>query len=387
MNTTAKWCAALAIATSTWLGMPALAQEADGESERYRHFWIQLEAFPAQPAGTDDIVATRNDSQNEFATTPETLQYDTELKGRWRVGYNISDKAGSIVFTWYAQEQVVTQTELTPSQYIWGETNVLPLYAGTFYDGLADGYSSTGRAKLRDLRLDYYHNAFKTDHIDGKWFVGYRRVNHTRTHDTTYYSMIPNLPPLLDPISEPQAALVPRPDSALIDSDVNVRGVEAGLDVFIPLAKKRLWIESGLAVAAMRGRVSTTYRSQTHFTVIRPGDGSVEVIDLNDPNVYEDEARVSQMQQEEINVGIESSNESGSASIIEGYFGLRWRVWDALEIVGGFRSTVYQDFVQQLVFRDATPNSDLTRFTGTEIERVTKSVTYEGYYLGLSYMF
>ena len=78
--------------------------------------------------------------------------------------------------------------------------------------------------------------------------------------------------------------------------------------------------------------------------------------------------------QETFGIGVQSNSISARNDVIDAYIGLRWRAIKRLEVIAGFRQTSYGN-----VGVDLRPD-----VTGQTLEQVARSVTYEGFYGGVS---
>jgi len=376
------------------LVVPAFAQDETADEpkasiEGLGRIIAEVSGWISQPGGADVAIALRQPSDTSLGAALETIPTGTDTGLRYRGGYEFRDNIGTFVLTWYSVATELQQTVLTPSTFQFSEILTVPLYPGVFDDGLADGYASTATLKTRDLRLDYYRDFVSTPRVDARWFVGYRRVNHIRTGQTEYYSLVPNLPPILDPLGSPRQDLVPGVDFALTESNLSARGVEAGIEVELPVWRKRVWVDAGLSVSAMRGRLSTSYSSRTHVYTFR-GDlapGVSPYVDPNDPDAFEDSERLAGIRQEAVDVSVRSRNEGTDMAVIDASLGFRWQVWKSIQVLGGYRATHYQGAAQDIAPAAVAANGDLTRFTVQGIERREHSLTLEGYYLGVAWGF
>ena len=253
-----------------------------------------------------------------------------------------------------------------------------------FDDGRADGYEAKASVVHRDLRLDFYRDAFRSARLKAKWFIGYRRVTHRRSMDSEYYALAPNLPPLLDPLTTPRADLIPTPDFSTTYSDVEVRGAQAGLEVTMPVFKDKVHFDAGFTLAVLRGRETTEYVGLTYGYARLEGTDVAEFLEppFDELNLFEDPdnpgtgAPVDDIQQVLIPVSLDQTNDSTDSQILETFLGLRWRAWRNLEVSLGFRNARYDDIGVETYPRDDD---------GTNVQRETFSVNFEGYYLGAAY--
>jgi hypothetical protein len=207
-------------------------------------------------------------------------------------------------------------------------------------------------------------------------------VNHDRQLESAYAALITNLPPLIPPYSSARPDLDPGVDRAEVASQFSGRGVGAGMDFFMPVWKEKLGLEGGFNLAVLRGKTDATYRSTTYYYTIFEED--VETV-LSPPYVeFEDAESLALIQQRSSDVGVYAPSLSSTASVLEGYVGFRWNAWRGLGIFGGFRSTRYDGVGVEL-----RPETVVT-VSGTnsqDLAETERSVTYDGFYGGLSYRF
>lgn len=358
---------------------PAVGQDGEeAEEEGFGELYAEIEAWVAQPAGLDYFPATELDLDDPFQTRLLMFPTGTEAEYRYRAGFELSGNRGGLILTWYAHQKMVDMTRSSPGNYIFGELLAHPYLAGYYNDGLGDGFTSGATTTLRDLRIDYYRTAFKNARAEAKWFVGWRRVSNQRLIEGRYFALIHDLPPLTV-INRP--SLLPGADTATIESDYEGRGVNAGMDFLMPLWKRKIALEGGFALTALRGKTDATYRSTTYAYLLHSGPDSYV---LSPP--YDDafENSLPSITQEEFEIGLIANNVPSSGSVLEGYVGVRWMAWRGLEVFGGFRSTRYDDLGV-----DLRPKTS-SLYAGTNLQDLTendRSATYEGFYGGLAYRF
>jgi hypothetical protein len=78
-----------------------------------------------------------------------------------------------------------------------------------------------------------------------------------------------------------------------------------------------------------------------------------------------------------VDTGIRSDGVSSTGAVLDVHLGLRWRAWRDLDVIGGFRSTRYENVGVEL-------RPQVLMEVVTEADR---SVTYEGFYGGVAYTF
>jgi hypothetical protein len=430
MKADSRWIlvAAPVLAIGLIAGLPTAAQEDAAEEPEYDgHYYFYVEAFYSQPAGGELFPAAKLDPQSALVSGNPLAQvskelgigFEAETRGRYQFGYKFNGKIGAIVLTWFSHSAIETMSEYDPGNFVYGATNVSPLYAGLFLNGLADGFESRGELALRDFRIDFAREAFSSPRITGRWFAGIRRVWHRRSLETWYLAMAPDLPPILPPLSEPRPDLAPgfcdvfRPDpdvvipgcrpvtdQGLTYSDVDYRGVEAGFDVDLTLIKRKLFMTASLGIGLGRGRQNTEYRGRSAVYVITDGVDDVQVLtppydEFNEYNIPGDPnsgAVVDRIEQIPIGQTVTTVNESMSSSILEAHLGFKWIPWRTLAVHFGFRQTRYEDIGVVVMPSNPTPapTTDPEKLTvwNTQVsDRTEYSLTYEGYYLGVSYLF
>jgi hypothetical protein len=390
------------LAPVTW----AQDGEEDTEEAEPTRITVEVSSWIAQAIGLNYISATQLDPGNPFSTSTLAPAEGTEAEFRYRGTFALPRDLGAIAGTWYSNKSTPPSLFASrPGEFVFGETLAHPLFAGVGLDGLADAVDSTTETKLTDFRLDYYRPMFKNSRIEANWFIGWRRVKHNRTISSTYHALVPDLPPLIPPLSPPVDGLIPNADTALMASHYNGRGINAGMDFLIPVFKKKVFIEAGFAISALRGNVDTTYASTTNYFTIR---------DINDPALltllgppYSDfgetdtatdgtvSPRAQRITQRQLKIGLDQNSISTSSSVIEAYLGFRWRAWRTLEAFFGIRDSQYNDI--GLDRRPGPVSSALGGVTFVDgeisgvnlgtVEETSHSATYEGLYFGLAYSF
>jgi hypothetical protein len=374
------------------------ASDESSEDPGRGNFYVELSTWVAQPTGLQFSTTTILDPTNAVGTRYVNLDSSTKMEPYFRVGYELPGNGGSFILTYYGHEDTEDLSLLTAGTFLYGAINTSGYLAGVFNDGLADGVVANTRARLRDFRLDYYRPAFKNKRVSGKWFVGYRRIEHLREVETSYYALAPNLPPIMPPVSNPVPALVPRADSASMRSDWEGRGLEAGLEVKIPVRSEKVWFETGLAISVLRGKVSTSYGSTTYFYAITDANRILEILqppydEFNDPDF------LAVTEQLAADTGIQNSFEGRNASALETWLELRWRYWKYGEFLVGFRNIEYTNVGKDLrtdqLYADRDGNIDGTKLDGTRFIRLfpqtlqstDHSANYEGFYFGFAFRF
>jgi hypothetical protein len=270
----------------------------------------------------------------------------------------------------------------------------LPLFAGVDNDGFADAFISLAATKLRETRVEYVNKAFNSPRIQGRWFVGWRRVDFSRTLSAQYDALAPDIPPLLPPsgfCAEP-CPLTPRPDLAGTHSRFEGRGIDAGLDVEIPLWKTRVVLEGSAGVSVLRGDLTTQYNSTTYVYVddfgsilAPPYDEFDDILLIGDNAV----PYLTFIDQLSLTSGLTSSSLSQTAAVYDLALGFRWRTpFERLEVYGGLRQSYYDNIAAEIRPRNVTFNVNsegVPLFNFTDATRTEYSVAYEGFYGGVRF--
>ncbi len=370
-----------ALAAFIFSSFPALAQEEEEEDGRFGHLFGQAEAWIAQASGLDYFPATQYDPEDPFDAVLLSPGYSTETRGRYRFGYELRGNRGGLTITYYSHEELLEMTGVSPGNFIYGANLAHPPFAGFYNDGRVDAFRAETATGLRDLRIEYYRTAFSTPRATGKWYVGIRRIEHSREINAVYSSLIPPLPALIPPFYTPPqggVGLDPQPETANLTSEFEGRGVGAGLDVTMPLWKDRLIFESGIGVTILRGKTDAAYSSTTWFYAIQELDG----IRILDWPYSEFEDQVDDIFQFQVTDSLRADRLSSTAYVLDAYFGFRGKAWRGLDWLGGFRNTRYTD-----VAVDIMAASGSTYSAAMSVVERDRSVTYEGFYLGLAYRF
>lgn len=369
----------LAVAGTVLAQEDAPAGEADSGGGKV---YAELGVWVSQPSGLEFEPAMLIDTADPFSNTILTYPIGTNRSGHYRAGYDFGGNVGSVIMTWTTHSDEYPLTDFRQGDFVFGEILADPLFAGYRNDGLADGVDARSSTVLRDLRFDYYRNAFRSSRISGRWFVGYRRVTHKREQMVDYFAILPNLPSVTfpPPPSEPRPELFPDPDSVAQISKFEGRGFGAGLEVSMPLIQDKLFFESGVNIAVLRGKTDVAYRSTTHAYTV----GGV-VLPVSDYQAYFGTTGLFEsIQQVAINQGLETTSRSSSASVFEIALAVRWRILRWLEAFGGFRNVRYDDVGTEL--RTGPPffgvNTNLA-----SVQEIERSVSYEGFYGGIALRF
>lgn len=362
---------------------------------------VEFEGWVAQPAGLEFFPATQNDPNNTVGTRLLQTEYGTESEARVRAAYRLPGGAGLIGGTYYSHDAESALEQFSPGSFVFGEQLTHPLLAGFNNDGLADAFESASLTALRDWRVDFQRPAFSTARVTGDWFIGWRRVSHRRAQAAIYHALVPDLPPLVPPLTAPRPDLNPLPDVASISSRFEGRGPAAGFDVDFPLWKGKLLFEGGLSVAVLRGETDASYTALNSFYVVNAPEIGLDNVILGPP--YGDEfefiypnptdpnlpplALIDSITQRQAAIGLQAQRLSSTSQVLESYLGFRWKLLRRFEFYGGFRSTRYDDVGVDLRPKVATPTfteDGNIIFNVQDVTQDKRSATYEGLYLGVT---
>ncbi len=366
------------------------AAEEKPRTEREARWYGEVASWVSQPLGLDYVPAAVRDPDDPFATGILGVPHGTDLDLRVRAGYVLPGEFGRVLVTYWSQRARGALEGFDPSRFVFGETLALPFFAGFRDDGLADGFRAASLTKTRDLRIDYTRLAFTGKRIEAWWSVGMRRVSHDRSLQASYFALSPDLPSLVPPVTpptSPRTDLLPRPDRVDLSSSFEGRGLGVGLDLSVPFGRQ-VRLEAGASIAALRGRMSSAYESQTHLYRC---DGStcaslgLEILsypfdELEDPDILDETRQVT------MPLGVSSSSLPASATVLDAYIGARWTVWRTVEVFGGFRQSRYQNVGADLRPESVTLSENGV-FNFESVSRTDRSAGYEGYYFGVAYRY
>jgi hypothetical protein len=349
---------------------PAPSPAPPPEEPKETRLFFQAEVWGAQPIGLQYQPAVIIEPGNEVQRPDVTFQ--ANARGRYRAGYRFPRNVGEIIGTYWSQQDFESLSQIDPGNFVYGEAQALAFGAGVNDDGLADGFAADTRTKTREFRLDFYRDAFESSRVRGRWFVGLRRFDHQRLMDVEYTAIAANLPIVIDPDSgDARTDLFPVSDEASLSSSWSGRGIEAGFDVTLSI-HRRFWVETGLALSAMRGRAVSRHSSLTWVFVLNDVTGPVV---LEPPfDEFNDPVLAKQITQDAVPVAFNEASTVLAASMIEAYLEFRCRAWKGLEAFAGFRNQHYDNVGRDLGLS----------FDSTSVER---NVGYEGYYAGLAYRY
>lgn len=389
--------------TTVWLMLllaasisPAWAQDDtdDAEDDGSGKFHVELAIWATQPRGLDYFPATESDPNAPLNTSLVKFDGGTESERRFRFGYRFGKNRGAVMVTLFKHDGGGASVGRQPGEFVFGTTLTHPEFSGFANDGRADTYEAQFSDELTDDRIDYSRTAVKNRRVSADWFVGVRRVKHLRAQAVNYFALDPGFPALVPPLTNPRPDLDPNTETAIMSSNFTGRGVEAGMDFKFPILKGKVVFESGLAVAALRGKINTDYVSLTHFYVFRdPDTGDVSLLTAPYDATFESfvtdnngvtSPAINFITQESLSLGLTNQSLSTSSLVIETYLGVRWNPWRTLEVFLGFRNAQYSD-----VGLDVRPvgTSSTAGVNLGQLGSSKHSVTYEGFYGGLSYAF
>ncbi len=367
----------------------------DAESKSSRkigRFYVEGGVWFAQPSGLEFQPAIAY--QNGVEALILEMPFESETPPRWRFAWEIPDGLGEIIGTYFGYTQEQSLTASAPGQYVYGEIEAFPLYAGAFDNGLADGFAAQARTQVRETRFDFAREVWNGPHVRGKWFAGFRLLSQKWSLHTQYYSLV-QPPELFPPVFPPRADLAPLPDVASNDSDYTGRGLEGGLELRFPFDDRgRFSIEAGFSVAAMRGTLRTETFAQTHYYLLTfegeryvlapPFDIFTQQILPSDGGEPVD--AITYITQESAAIALTGNSVSRSSFAVDAYLGFRWKIWHELELFGGYRDQQYDDAGETIRPASATvlPNGSVNV---QSVTRTPISTTYEGFYLGVGFTF
>lgn len=369
--------------TSTAIEDPAL--------HRWGGWTIAISAWHPSLSGADENIGT------VFAgTTPYPLMLGSSAryKETVRLTYHLPKDRGSILAQYDAMYQQDALTNLTPGQFIFGETRGFDGgIQGVFDNGLSDGVQSDALRRTREFRLEYQNRAFDTKWARGTWSAGYRELSHERALGVTYFALVPNLPPIIPPTTENDsdiARLAPRPDTASQSSSFTGHGLGASLDVEFPV-HKRVSIVSGLSIGLVPGRAEGTYTSTSYYynVVSAPNVALTQeqlVSYLSNPTPPNppdpqpgDPPRpptIAEIGQASRTAALNSTASRMLAQTYDIYLGVQVIAYKGLRVFATLRDVSYLNVGEYVVPK-----------AGNSVERTNLNASYEAYTLGISYRF
>jgi hypothetical protein len=386
-----------------------LAQEeapAEETGNRLGNIFLDIGTWVAQPSGLQYTPATRVDPTSPFATqTNLEIPHGTNDEAQYRVEYRLPSNMGSFEFRVYKHEDNSNLDGFSPAAFLFGEALTHNLYAGLNNDGLADAFRSRSRTKMREWRIDYRRQAFRTPRVAADWFVGWRRVKHSRDLRADYFALVPGLPVILPPACDLNCPdLSPESDFASTRSQFEGRGATAGIDLQFPLWKNEVVFEGGASISVLRGDLNSRYEALNTYYIETTGTGNFVRILCDTPSacaadyetfddVFLDGTTViyqaERIAQRDAAFAVQRANSAQTSLVIENHLGFRWRTpYKRLEVFGGFRQTRYDDVALELrpTVSALDPNSDgEVVLVTTGVNETERSVTYEGFFGGVTF--
>ena len=380
---------------------PAAAESAPLD-DRLGHWSLDMEQWIAQPSGLDYVVVVVDNPSNPGISQQFGTSHGTSGNLRFDLAFALRDDKGRFSLKYWSHDDEAFYTEYDPGTFGLREHLAPVRFAGVFDDGTADAVDADAQTRTRDFRLDYSRLAFSTRHVTGRWSIGLREVDHNRSFGTTYYGLVANLPAVVG-----REDLNPLPDRANTASNFSGRGPNFGFDVEIPMGK-RFRFAAGFSTAVLRGDISSGYSSLSRvYAVLPPGSQTIAQILGQDVSAYltdwiqlPDDPLPPDVQQLSVPAGVVNYSRSASGQVLEGALSVRYRVWRTLELYAGARSTRYADVGLEvrptlsdasLVGKGVTAVNGIPGLSVTipvvGVEESTRSVNYEGFFLGLGYTY
>ena len=330
-------------------------------------------AWQPKLLGATEELAIVNDPEIPH---PLNLETGSHIRETWRVAYHLPKGIGSLVVHFDSMADHEQAAHFTPGEFIFIESRAFPAFRGAFDDGFADGVRGDAERKTREIRFEFAGKAFESPHIRGTWSAGFRTVDHNRSVEIKYLSLVPNLPPPFPPqIPNPidPRTLAPQPDIVRQRSDFSGTGVGGGLDVEFVVAP-RVSVISGLSIGVLRGKVDTQYTSLTSYYALLAGVPLTkdELFTILESGSADD---IASIHQESFQTGMRTSDDRPAVTF-DFYAGVQVTIIRGLRVFATLRDSYYQNVGQYVV-----PN-----FFGAN-DRTDLSAGYEGYQLGVSWRF
>jgi hypothetical protein len=372
--------------------------------DRAGHWNLDLEQWVAEPNGLQYVAVVVDNPANPAVSQQFGTTHGTNGNLRFDLGFALRDEKGRFSMKYWSHDDEGFYSEYDPGTFGLREHYAPLRFAGVFDDGAADAADAYAQTKTRDFRLDYSRLAFATRHAVGRWSLGLREVDHNRAFETAYYGLVANIPAVVG-----REDLNPLPDRANGASSFSGRGPNFGFDVEIPMGK-RFRFSAGFSTAILRGDLSSGYTSLSRvYAVLPPGSSDIAQILASDLADYlaewvqipdDPNNPPPQVQQLSVPAGVVNYSRSTSAQVLEGALSVRYRVWRGLELFAGARSTRYDD-----VGLEVRPTLSETTLVGQSTRSVagipgssvtipvvgvaesTRSVDYEGFFVGLGYTY
>ena len=360
--------------------------------------FVELDMWYMQPVGTEYFVATEHNPGSSLETRVWDVAHGADWRPRYRLGYALDNGAGEFLGSYFSQDEQVDLTRSSPGNFVFGEIQAFQHYAGVFDDGLADAFEARTRTKIREWRIDFARSFLQGPRVRAKWLVGWREVNHLRQMEVDYFALNPSpdlFPPPLPPPSDAGPSLLPLPDETVNASTYGGRGPEVGVEFVLPFGKgEKFAVEAGATYAVLRGDLLQSYASFTgyYYTVnpLDPDYVSVILVPPYDEFIDPDDIRVKQCDPSTgvgcVTVGVQVATAQVSGSVLDAHLGFRWKVWKELEVLGGFRSSSYDNVGAFVIPAGPAPGATGTLNFET-LEQKNLRVLYEGFYAGVAYRY
>ena len=369
----------------------ASANIEDPALHRWGGWTIALSAWDPSLSGADENIATVYAGANPY---PLMLGSDARYKETARVTFHLPRDRGAVVAQYDAMYQEDHLNNLTPGQFIFGETRGFNGgLQGVYDDGLSDGVQSDALRRTREFRLEYQNKAFETKWARGTWGVGYREISHERALGVSYFAIVPHLPPLVPPATDNDSdaiRLAPSPDTTSQSSSFTGHGLGASLDVEFPL-HPRVSIISGLSIALVPGRAEGIYTSTSYYynlisaqdVPLTPAQFIEYMTNPSPPGTLppgEGEPpippTIAQIGQASRTTSLNSTASRMLAQCYDVYFGVQVIAYKGLRVFATLRDVSYLNVGEYVVPK-----------AGNSVERTNLNASYEAYTLGISYRF
>jgi len=359
------------------------------------HRWggLRLTAFVWQPTanGADDVVATRFNGTERGLNAALAVAPKSALSDGYRATWLLPRHLGAFDFGYDAIRNSTELERLEPGVFVFGESLVIPGFAGIADDGFSDGFQAKSITKSRRFRAEYAHTAFESPRATGTWHAGLHFLGHSKDVHSTYYALAPNLPPVLPPSNANPALFKPIPDYGQWQSDFSGTGIGAGLDVQYHV-HPRVDIVSGFALGVVGGNQKLQYRSRTQFyTWTDPNPPNETIIPTFDELVafLQDVGSIPNLQQFVAQGSMIEDHTHKTVEDFEAYFGVEGKAWRTLRVFLLLRGLAFVDAATEITPSAGNLISTPTGFGYqiTDFSRTDHSIAYVGFVVGLSYRF
>ena len=132
-------------------------------------------------------------------------------------------------------------------------------------------------------------------------------------------------------------------------------------------------------MAVLVGSVDSSYRSETHFYRV-----GLQTLDAP----YDDFALpgfTDTVTQDTAGFGLQTESQSTNSQVLELSLGFRWAALDYMDLYAGFRSTQYGNVVSEIRPKGVVSVGSATNLV--DASETLRSVSYQGFYLGLGFRF